>query len=195
MGARVSLITRAESYRLRFPKYPPPVVYGDWLYGIWEIGNDYKGNGFYGSYPPRYLQRLQALFPDHPPATWLHLFSGALKATVGGMRADCNHELRPSVAADAARLPFRDGSFSMVAADPPYTAADAARYGTKMVNRRAVMLELSRVVRPGGFVAWLDCVKPQYRKAEWKLFGEIGIARSTNHRVRFVFLFERKPCA
>lgn len=191
----MSLRTRAQSYSLQFPTYPPLAVYGDWLYGVWEIGNNYKGNGFYGAYHRGFLRRLQALFPDHPPHTWLHVFSGALSATEGGVRVDSNAAPKPSVVADASRLPFLDGTVSMAASSPPYMAADAARYGTKMVNRRAVMLELARVVKSGGFVAWLDCVKPQYRRAQWKLFGEIAIARSTNHRVRCVFLFERRACS
>lgn len=76
----------------------------------------------------------------------------------------------------------------MAAADPPYTPQDAKKYGVKMVNRIHALIELARVVRAGGHLAWLDTMKPMYRKKEWRLFGEIAVVRSTNHRVRMLFL-------
>ncbi len=35
------------------------------MYGTWLLGNDYRNrSSFYGAYPPGFLKRLAALFPD-----------------------------------------------------------------------------------------------------------------------------------
>ena len=180
---------RATAYNRVFPLYPPLHVHGRWVYGIWEIGADYKGSGYYGSYPPSYVKRVSAMFPDMNPAKTLHLFSGSLK--IPGIRVDVQSLPSVSLIATATCLPFKDASFSFVMADPPYSVDDAKKYGPALPDKRKVLQELARVVIPGGHLAWLDIPKPQYRKSEWNPWGTIGILRSTNHRGRFLFLFER----
>lgn len=189
---------RAASYNAAYPMYPPLVTWGRWLYGIWEIGNNYRNTTpLYGAYPPGYLDRLAAIFPDYPRSTWWHVFAGSLPPEESRRRIDVNPDRSPDLLADAQRLSnhLTLGAMDFVAADPPYSEEDAVNYDTPMPNRHKVMRELAYTVAPGGQLAWLDTVKPMYRAAEWHLWGEIGIARSTNHRVRFVFLFERKPYA
>lgn len=184
----MTLAERAAGYTRAFPTFPPLRTDSRWLDGVWVLGNNYKGSGFYGSYPPGYLRRVQSLFPDVPARDTLHLFSGSLRE---GLRVDLNHANVPSVAADATALPFRDGAFRLVYADPPYSTADAVRYGTPMVDRRKVLREAARVTAPSGYLVWLDTVLPMFRKDLWHWWGVIGIVRSTNHRVRAVFFFER----
>ena len=188
---KYSHAARAAFYNKAFPNYPPLHVHDRWVYGIWEIGNDYKGSGYYGSYPPSYMKRVYAMFPEKKPSRTLHLFSGSLQ--VPGVRVDIqNHgSVFPSVVASAVHLPFPDASFDFVMADPPYSVEDAVKYGPPLPDKRKVMIELARVVKPGGHVAWLDIPKPMYRKAEWHAWATIGILRSTNHRGRFLFLYER----
>lgn len=183
---------RAASYARAFPDYPPLVTHGRWLYGVWMIGNDYKGSGFYGAYPPSYLRRVEAVLPEMRTAPLLHLFAGSLGSDVRGVRVDCNPERRPTIAGDAEQLPFATGSFGVCCADPPYSHADAVRYNTPMVDRRKVLQVLARVLRPGGQLAWLDTTKPMYRKDVWNYWGSVMVERSTNHRVRAVFFFERR---
>lgn len=190
---------RVESYRTTFPQFPDsvPVISpsGRWLTGMWMMGNDYRGSGYYGAYPPSYLKRVAALFPDVPTSAWVHLFSGSLKPEVGGLRIDVRPPgegvVAPSFRADAKRLPLGDASIPLVAADPPYTKIDAKRYKTPAVNKPKVLLELARVVFPGGYLIWLDTTLPIYRKAEWHHWGAICIQRSTNHRTRLCSLFTR----
>jgi SAM-dependent methyltransferase len=184
------LVDRAESYRVAFPQFPPVRADERWLDGMWMLGNNYKGSGYYGAYPPGYLKRVAALFPDVWDARVLHPFAGSL-AGVHGVRVDINPANKPDVVADAACLPFEPASFDLVLADPPYSAADALNYGHPMINRRKVMHELARVTRPGGYMVWLDTTWPMFRKDMWHCFGVIGLVRSTNHRVRLISIFER----
>ncbi len=178
---------------------------GDVLYGTWLIGNSYKAtSSLYGSYPPGYLARVAALFPDlygkggassafTCPWTTLHVFSGSLPAGPY-LRADVNSAREPDMVASVYDLPTifcGRTPFGLVLADPPYSAADAEKYETAMVDRRRALAALAQVTRVGGFLVWLDCVWPMHRKAEWRTVGRIALIRSTNHRVRLVSIFQR----
>lgn len=167
----------------------------DVMYAMWLIGNDYRNaSKFYGSYPPSYLARVAALFPDVQPIvdgrlTTLHAFSGSLPP---GPYVRCDVRQDAECQCDVTDLdPSRDGVFDLVLADPPYSAADAEKYETEMVDRRRVLAALARVTRVGGHLVWLDTVWPMHRKAEWVTVGRITVVRSTNHRVRMATIFER----
>jgi len=192
----MTLEERAKNYAKEFPKYPPVVVSHGWLYGIWMIGNNYSSKAkYYGEYPPSYLRRIHALFPDAKEI--LHLFSG--KVEKGTWNDECettfdiNPDLFPDVVGDAHELSkyFPPEKFDLILADPPYTAEDAEHYGTPMINRNKVVKEAWIVLKPGGFLCWLDQVLPMYRKDMYKLVGTIGVVRSTNHRFRVVSIFQK----
>jgi ubiquinone/menaquinone biosynthesis C-methylase UbiE len=120
----------------------------------------------------------------------LHLFSGSLPRgpyTRLDLRPDVDCDIR----GDASALPFDAGAFELIFADPPYSNEDAERYGTSMVDRRRVFAECTRVLVPGGNLVWLDTMHPMYRKNDLRLWGQIGIVRSTNHRYRIATMFER----
>lgn len=196
----LTLRDRAASYASRFPECPGAVwVAGDrdqWLYGVWQIGAYYKNaTRYYGAYPYSYLERIAALFPDIAPADVLHAFSGSLPPgayTRLDINPDCGAELVGSVYDVAALTSKR---FRLVIADPPYSKADADRYGTKSVNIGKATRALAGVVESGGHLAWLDTSWPMHSKTLWQYYGAIEVRRSTNHRLRGVSLFERKAGA
>ena len=136
----MTLEERAASYRRAFPKFPPVHVTDRWLYGVWTLGNDYRGTGYYGSYPPSFLRRVWSLFPDVDGRV-LHLCSGSLPRGTRGVRLDYWTALEPDVAGDAHALPFVGAAFQVVIVDPPYGGDHAARYHLPMVNRRRVVRE------------------------------------------------------
>jgi SAM-dependent methyltransferase len=190
---------RAAAYAAAFPRFPPLRADDRWLDGIWVMGGFYQGNGFYGSYPRGYMNRIRALFPDvwtprrqpRESHRLLHLFSGSLSPREPGIRVDVHARRRPTVQASALQLPFRSRAFDLVMADPPYGPQDAERYGSPMPNRRRVLLEVARVTKPGGHLVYLDEVLPIFAKRVWHWWGVIGMTCGTNRRGRFVFMFER----
>jgi hypothetical protein len=165
----------------------------DVMYATWLIGNDYRNaTKFYGSYPPGYLARVLALFPEVQAADVLHAFSGSLPAG-GYTRLDINPALSPDVVGSVldASAVLGGRRFELVLADPPYSSADAVEYATPMINRGRTLRALADVVRPGRHLVWLDTVWPMHSKRDWLTVGRITIIRSTNHRVRVATIFER----
>lgn len=212
----MTLLERAHSFEQAFPKRPAAWARivrergREVLYATWLIGNDYRAtSGFYGAYPPGYLDRVHVLFPDRRAEadagalTTLHAFSGSLQPGPY-LRCDSHQpaEFRCPIVEiasalfleqhPASRLALAPGHlFNLVIADPPYTREDAVEYGTPPVDRGKVLRALASVTRAGGHVAWLDTVWPMHRKEEWATVGRITVIRSTNHRVRLLSIFER----
>jgi hypothetical protein len=185
---------RAAAYETyaRSKGFPPCfALAGDWAYGVWVMGNDYRvSTGYHGGYPPTYLRRVKALFPDKQRV--LHLFSGRVNLEeFPGDTVDINVDLMPTYLDDAQtlmRVPLE--TYDLVLADPPYTGEDADKYGTTMVKRNAVLRALERLPS-GAHVVWLDQMLPMYRKTAFKHEAAIGIVRSTNHRFRVVTIWRR----
>lgn len=166
----------------------------DRVVGTWIMGNDYRvKSGYYGGYPATYLNRIFALFPDKTKV--LHLFAGKVDRTIGPVNHtfDVNTDLNPTYQGDATDLsqivPLKD--YDLILADPPYSEEDSEHYGVPLASRNKVMSELESTA-PGTHVVWLDQAWPMYRKDMFDLEGVIGLVRSTNHRVRMVFIYRRR---
>lgn len=199
---------RVASYRQAFGDWPssvPSIVIEDGrrvMQGVWMFGQDYRNDSrYYGAYPGNFLLRLAALFPDFvilpnvlPTGRTdvLHAFSGSLPP---GSYKRCDL-LQPAefscsvydlhAYGDATSFPF-----GLIVADPPYSSADAKKYGTAGVDRLRAMKALALVTEVGGFCCWLDTAWPMHSKRDWVTVGRIYIQRSTNHRVRLLSVFER----
>jgi hypothetical protein len=61
-----------------------------------------------------------------------------------------------------------------------------------MVNRQKVLKAIHPCIKQGGYLVWLDQVFPMFSRADYELIGTIGLIRSTNHRVRAIFVFQKK---
>lgn len=183
---------RIDNYKRTIPWPASLAIGGDGrAFGMWEMGNDYRVKTHYhGGYPPTYLRRVKALFPDKVRV--LHVFSGKVDLIAfHGDTVDINPDLNPTFVDDVQRLervPLAE--YDLVLADPPYTGEDADRYGTTMVKRNLVMTALAGL-RPGSHVVWLDQTKPMYRKDTFAVEAQIGMSKSTNHRYRQVIVFRR----
>ena len=186
-----TLKKRVEFYNKAFPDYPNMWYSNNWILGVWNIGNNYKGSGYHGAYPPGYLKRMDSMFPDCRRK--LHLFSGSLCRPVTGIMFDKDPKLNPDVVGDAHKLSnyFNENTFDIIFSDPPYSQEDALKYGNPLVNRNAVVKECYHILEPGGFLCWMDMILPMYNRSMFRRVGEISISRSTNHRVRCVFIFRR----
>lgn len=182
-----------ENHRKEFPHTAVQIVEGR-LYGIWMIGNNYKRpNGYYGEYPPHYVDRVRSLFPDK--THMMHLFSGSIQSSdPDEWTVDVQETgFYPMTVcrAEEVHTKFKPDAFNIVLADPPYSPADAKAYGTKMPNIPAVLRSLHHVVTPGGVVVWLSTRPPMYRKDEWSLAGVVGLHCGTNRSFRSIIFLEK----
>lgn len=178
-----------EAVNAAFPKYPMTVRDKGWVYGVWYCGTAWDRVRLHGQYPPTFLKRALALFPD--ARRILHVPSGTIEGggvTVDRMRCEVR---KPMIQADAAQLPFRDGSFDLVISDPPYTPADSAKYGCKPYPLGRAMKESRRVLRPGGFLGVLHTYYPSYRRKEWRLVALIAVVTGFQRATRMFSVFEK----
>lgn len=172
------------------------------------MGNCYQTSGYYGAYPHGYLDRVMAMFPDAERI--LHAPSGSLPPGQY-LRIDIRPEAQPDIVGDVHELTnlVADRTFDLALVDVPYSVEDSEHYGTPMVRRKKVFEQIIAVAEPGGFIVWLDQAPPIYRKAETELVGSllilpivieemnvsmvgaIGMQKSTNHRVRGIFIFQK----
>jgi hypothetical protein len=192
----MTLSARIAAFQVAFAKWPASWPWltseqgREVLYGIWVIGNDYRSKTkFYGSYPPGFLERVMALFPDVGAGALLHVFSGSLPA---GPYTRCDSVQDAELRCSVYDLPDRAHYFyRLIVADPPYSSKDAEQYGTPMIDRHRATKALAQVTAPGGHLVWLDTVWPMHNKTEWLTVGRILVQRSTNHRARVLSIFER----
>ncbi len=166
-----------------------------WLSGGWILTNYARTKAaraaeFHGAYPGDILSRYLGLFPEQRPR--LHLFSGMVDLkTMPGDTVDLNPRRNPTYCVDAQTLtgvPVE--TYGSVYCDPPYSAADAEKYGLPLPVAGRVMHALERL-RPGAYVIWLDEQVPSYRKSAFAWEGLISLSTSTGHRVRAISIFRR----
>lgn len=181
-----------DNYHKVFKHYPKCLMESEGrVYGSFFIGNYYKrAEGYYGEYPPSYMKRMRALFPNRKPA--LHLFGGTVQPESDEYTIDLNESLKPSVVGNALEIDktFKPKTFSIIYADPPYSQADAKKYGFKMPNTRLVLRAARQAVKDDGILVWLDLRVPIFRKVDWKLIGLISLFTGTNRAIRAISIFQ-----
>lgn len=180
--------------------YSPLVEHNNIACGFWLCGNNYRNpTGYYGTYPPSYLKRMKLLFPG--ALNVLHLFSGVVKKGTFDTETtmDINPELNPDTVGNAEKIAdyFQSQKFDLILADPPYDK-NYIRYNTAPVNKKKVLKGAINILKPGGYLVWLDTIIPIWSKADgWVLRGTIGLVQSTNHKARVITILEknRNACA
>ena len=167
--------------------YSPLILHNGKVIGFWLVGNNYHNkSSLFGAYPPSYLERMRLLFnEEYRYGLVLHLFSGSIPATTNELTLDIRDEAHPTFLADAETMdPRHLPKFDLIQADPPYDE-HYKDYGTKKINKAKVVKLCSRMLKPSGYLVWLDTIMPIFAKSDgWVYSGSIGLCQSTNHRVR-----------
>jgi len=188
--------------------YFPLLEEGRLVAGFWLVGNSYRNaSKMFGAYPPSYLKRIKLLFPQEFEKGWiLHLFSGTMQGSEREITFDIRPEMKPDYVGNAedidrifpqemaGRMAGENElweGFDLILADPPYDD-NYLRYKTAPVNKKKVIKKCATILKPGGYLVWLDTIQPIWAKADgWKLRGTIGLLQSTNHKVRVISILER----
>jgi hypothetical protein len=113
----------------------------------------------------------------------LNLFCGMNQA---GIRADVKRDVCPDVVCDAGVLPFKDESFDVVLADPPYSGQLARRiYDTRIPRYKKWSSEATRVLRAGGlFIVYHVCLMPNPDPHLFSVERRVFIGNRPYHRPR-----------
>jgi len=191
-----SLQQRVENVNKTFPKVPMTVYDKGWIYGVWYLGTSWTPVVIHGQHPPHYVDRLTALFADCPD--WLHAPSGIIPhgqyGSINRTTLDLvsRAEGCPQYIGSVTDLPFDDESFDVIETDPPYTDKDSKIYGTPKYPRNKARDEFHRVLRPGGYLCWLDTRYPSYRRKDWKLVGLIAVVTGFLRVTRVCSIFQKE---
>lgn len=143
-----------------------------------------------GGYPIGFLRRALAIMEIDDPRRVLHVCSGSVRF---GVAVDIRPEKRPTVVADARSLPFADGSFRWILADPPYTEDHADNlYGTKSVypSPHVLAQECMRVLAPSGYLGFMHHMVPKMRRPG-RLLKVYTITQGMGYNVRAWSLFTK----
>ena len=60
------------------------------------------------------------------------------------------------------------------------------------LKKKLVIQQAAAVLAPGGWLVWLDEIRPPYDNERWRFRGGICLVRSTNHRIRYATFLERR---
>lgn len=195
----LTIYQRCELYNRAYPQLLPLFVGQNtgrpFVTGFWFVGGG-NVSSFYGSYQVEYLKRISTLFPDcRGQGEFMHLFSGSLPPSPDYIRVgkDPTGEHKSDYEIDAHYLSsfLPVNSFSLVMADPPYSVEDSEHYKNSMVDRAKIMHEVAVVLKPGGWLVWMDQALPLFSNDELRLVGCISYIRSTGNRFRCVVLFQK----
>lgn len=185
----------AANVNSTFPKYPITVNDKGWVCGVWYCGTSFKKVELYGQHPQTYLKRLVSLFPGSKE--WLICPSGIIDhGVVLGKNFTTvdlvsRKEGHPQILSNASELPFEDNSFDVVGSDPPYGIEHCKVYEVPKYPRKKAMAEFHRVLKPGGYLCWLDIRYPIYKKRDWNLVGLICIVTGFERVTRVCSIFQK----
>jgi len=164
---------------------------------LWHCGWP-SADGYPGAYPDRYLAYMRDLLSQiEGEDCWeplLHLFSGSLDE---GTTIDLNPDVNPTHVLDLTEdeIPYRDGHFRVVLADPPYSHKDynasERHYGMKEVPRNSFVKEAVRVTQPGGYFAVLH-VLPYRTPKECSRVAMIGVTVGSSQVIRAASIFRKE---
>ncbi len=165
------------------PKAPPLTILLD------DLADEFAPAPIYGQYPKGLIAKV---------LPWLlcrrheivHVCSGALPKGEG-VRVDIRPEARPDVLADGRHLPFADGSQIAVMLDPPYCKEYAeSLYGIDYPTPKDLLVEATRVVRPGGRIAFVHYITPKPVEG-MRFVRSWGLSIGFNFPMRAVTVYER----
>lgn len=121
----------------------------------------------------------------------LHVCSGSLPKGEG-IRVDRRPDARPDILADGRALPLANGSVAAVMLDPPYTEHYAKElYGVEYPRPAHLLAEASRVVRPGGLIAFVHYITPNPPPG-CAFLKAFGLSTGFGFPMRAVTLYQRE---
>jgi len=120
----------------------------------------------------------------------LHMFSGSI---IWGDTTDIRPETKAKIVAPYDELPISDGIYDIVIADPPYNDVFAKEWKTDLPVPKRILIEASRVTKPGGLIAILHIIHiPAYKEAGVDLIGIHAILTGNNNALRCLNVYRKK---
>lgn len=200
----LSLYQRCENYNAAYAHLPHQQLHvtldtkgEEFASGFWFCGGG-NVSSYPGSYQTEYVKRMDVLFADAfaIPRNVVHLFSGSLPPSPRYTRVGIDFtgsgyksDLEIDVNQLSSRLPFKP---SVIFADPPYSDEESGRlYNTSLINGERVLEECWNVLKPNGYIIWMDRRLPLFSNDKLRLSGCISYIRSTGNGFRCVTIYKK----
>lgn len=146
-------------------------------------------------YPSRFMYNFGQIYITRPSQllSSLEMFCG--ESEWGAITTDIDPDSAAEVVAPYDSLPFEDGKFSIVLADPPYTLGFGRRWTDleKDIPRpKRVLCEAARVTEVGGIIAILHVIViPAYKVASVARIALHPILCGPNNAIRVLNVFRK----
>lgn len=163
-----------------------PVMFGDPVPAV-ELGRMPEGGG----YPIGLIEFAGRLMGVDDHRRVVHLCSGSVRAP---LTFDLRADTEARCIADVRHLPIRAGSVRWVMVDPPYSAEHAQELwgiGRQYPTPSALLREVSRILEPGGLVAYLDFLVPRMVEGLARISTH-GITIGPGYRIRALTIARRE---
>jgi len=138
-----------------------------------------------GGLPVGLEERLLKLYN---PDQYVNLCSGSC---IKGLTIDLNAECRPTIVADATRVPLKDNVADLVFIDPPYDQTYAKMlYKMKLPSTSKLLAEATRIAKAGGRIILLHFWTP--KKPKGTLLEQlIAIQTGPYKKIRLLSIFRK----
>ena len=177
----LSIQERVENFNSIFQGDLPLCVANHWIYGIWIVVNriDWRCG-------QSYLNRVMTLFPDVKDA--LFLFFKFLPTHIKGKRFDSDGDADfVGNICNLAKIVNKEFDFILF---DSLAAEESLGYEFLTANRPVIMQECVQVLKPGGYIVWIDRMSLPYPE-EVEQIGLIGLAVRGDHQYRNLSIFEK----
>jgi len=165
---------------------------------VWKCTNPSKQGSQSQMFPARFLRNVERVYPTKEKRV-LWMFSGSMKGDKNNVTTDIREETGADYICPYDELPFKENSFDIVIADPPYNKLFAKEWKADLPKPKRIIREALKVLKPNGILLLLHIiVTPTYQNSlkdkDGNNFRRIGlhpVLCGLNNAIRVLNVYQK----